>query len=430
MAEIYFDVDAALSEVPVNIAPLIDDTDFKTIEGAVAYNAAGMALRWHFVTSAGAYTVTSVTPTTAGTYDWTDQGDSGIYTIEIPATGGASINNDTEGYGWFTGVATGVLPWRSPIYGFRAAAINDSWIDTNTTGFLAPTTAGRTLDVASTGEAGLDFANVTIPDGPVPALGIVEGGTAQSATATTLVGRAAGAVADDAFNGCILQAFGSTQGYWQSAFISDTTLSSDTFTVAAWPGATPSGTITYRIFGTPAASTASAVAANVTQWNGTNVATPTVAGVPEVDVTHWIGTAAATPTVAGVPEVDLTHVAGATTNVSALATNANAIKTKTDFLPSATAGAAGGVFIAGSNAATSITTALTANITGNLSGSAGSVTGAVGSVTGMTASDVGAIKTKTDQLTFTKANEIDANVQSLNGVTLTGDGGVGTEFDV
>lgn len=44
-------------------------------------------------------------------------------------------------------------------------------------------------------------------------------------------------------------------------------------------------------------------------------------------------------------------------------------------------GGAGGHFIAGTNAATSITTALTANITGNLSGSVGSVTGAVGSVT-------------------------------------------------
>jgi hypothetical protein len=66
-------------------------------------------------------------------------------------------------------------------------------------------------------------------------------------------------------------------------------------------------------------------------------------------------------------------------------TEVGAIKTKTDFLPSATAGAAGGVFIAGTNAATAITTALTANIigniTGNLSGSVGSVTGAVGSVT-------------------------------------------------
>lgn len=122
-------------------------------------------------------------------------------------------------------------------------------------GILRPTTAGRTLDVTAAGEAGLDFNNVAIPDGPVPALGIVEGGTAQSATSTTLVGRAAGAVADDAFNGCVLQVFGSTQGYWQTVLISDTTLSTDTFTVAAWPSATPSGTITYRIFGTPAGST-------------------------------------------------------------------------------------------------------------------------------------------------------------------------------
>jgi hypothetical protein len=123
MADLIMVVDTALAEVPVNLMPLVDDTDFKTIEGAVAYNAAGMALRWHFVTVAGAYTVTSVTPTTGGDYDWTDQGDSGIYTIEIPASGGASINNDTEGFGWFTGVATGVLPWRGPVIQFSPAHI-------------------------------------------------------------------------------------------------------------------------------------------------------------------------------------------------------------------------------------------------------------------------------------------------------------------
>lgn len=43
---------------------------------------------------------------------------------------------------------------------------------------------------------------------------------------------------------------------------------------------------------------------------------------------------------------------------------------------------------------------------------------------------VAAVKAKTDQLIFTKANEIDANVQSINGVTITGDGQVGTEFGV
>jgi hypothetical protein len=128
MCDLWMDVDAALAEVPVNIMPLLDDTDFKSREVAIVYNQAGMDLVWNFVTTAGAYTQTAVTPTTAGTYDWAHQGD-GMYSIEIPASGGASINNDTEGYGWFTGFATGVLPWRGPIIGFRAGGLNDKLID-------------------------------------------------------------------------------------------------------------------------------------------------------------------------------------------------------------------------------------------------------------------------------------------------------------
>lgn len=128
MPDIWLDVDTAISEAPVNILPLLDDTDFKTRETGVAHNAAGMDLVWNFVTTAGAYTQTAVTPTTGGVYDWTHQGD-GMYSIEIPASGGGSINNDAEGFGWFTGVATGVLPWRGPIIGFRAAAVNNALID-------------------------------------------------------------------------------------------------------------------------------------------------------------------------------------------------------------------------------------------------------------------------------------------------------------
>ena len=66
-----------------------------------------------------------------------------------------------------------------------------------------------------------------------------------------------------------------------------------------------------------------------------------VAAKPKVDVDAWLGTAAATPTVAGVPEVDLTHVAGATTNVSALATNADAILTDTAVIGALGAGLTG-----------------------------------------------------------------------------------------
>lgn len=126
MADILMIVDTAVI-TPVNRMPLIDDTDFKTIEAAVAYNAAGMDLRWNFVTAAGVQTSTAVTPTTAGVYDWTHLGD-GIYSMEIPASGGASANNDTEGFGWWSGVVTGVLPFAGPIVQFSPANVVNSLV--------------------------------------------------------------------------------------------------------------------------------------------------------------------------------------------------------------------------------------------------------------------------------------------------------------
>jgi hypothetical protein len=75
-----------------------------------------------------------------------------MYSIEIPASGGASINNDTEGFGWFTGFCTGVLPWRGPIIGFRASGLNDKMIDSayDATRGLA----GTGLPAAAAGAAG------------------------------------------------------------------------------------------------------------------------------------------------------------------------------------------------------------------------------------------------------------------------------------
>ncbi len=67
--------------------------------------------------------------------------------------------------------------------------------------------------------------------------------------------------------------------------------------------------------------------------------------------------------------------------ISDTGTAVDAVKVKTDFLPSATAGAAGGVMIAGSNAATTV------NITGNLTGN---VTGSVGSLAAQAKADVNA----------------------------------------
>ena len=44
--------------------------------------------------------------------------------------------------------------------------------------------------------------------------------------------------------------------------------------------------------------------------------------------------------------------------------------------------------------------------------------------------EVAAIKAKTDSLTFTVAGVLDANVQRINDVVITGNGQVGTEFGV
>lgn len=100
---------------------------------------------------------------------------------------------------------------------------------------------------------------------------------------------------------------------------------------------------------------------------------------------------------------------------------------------------------------------VTGNVGGNVVGSVGSVTGnvggnvvgSVGSVTGLTASNldvavstrlasasytapnnsgISDIKAKTDSLNFSVAGQVDANVQYVNDIQVTGDGQPGTEW--
>ncbi len=148
----------------MNILALTDDTDFKTREVAVSALSPGLDLQFNFIATSGAYTSTQVSASNGGSYDWGNNGD-GMYAIEIPATGGASINNDIEGVGWFTGFATGVLPWRGPMIGFRAAGLNNALIDSaySATRGLAGTAlpdaaadAGGGLPISDTGGLDLD----------------------------------------------------------------------------------------------------------------------------------------------------------------------------------------------------------------------------------------------------------------------------------
>jgi collagen type VII alpha len=162
--------------------------------------------------------------------------------------------------------------------------------------------------------------------------GVIDEGTAQSVSSSTIVLRSGAAFVDDALNGCTVVITDGTQ-IGERAIITDYVGATDTATVT-WPAATPSGTPTYEIYGSAAGASLAQIATAI--WQDTTAGDFTTAGS--------IG--------------------------------------KSLFTSGATPGATGGLFIAGTNAATTVTTALTTTFTGNLTGSVGSVTGAVGSVTG------------------------------------------------
>lgn len=105
--------------------------------------------------------------------------------------------------------------------------------------------------------------------------------------------------------------------------------------------------------------------------------------------------------------------ASVSADIATVKSDTGAIKTKTDYLPSATAGQSGGVFIAGSNAAT--TANITGNITGNLSGSVGSI-----ATNGITAGSIAA-----DAITEAKvADTLEKRLGWVASVDLTGNTGV------
>jgi hypothetical protein len=126
-----------------------------------------------------------------------------------------------------------------------------------------------TLGAAGAGLTAVPWVAPTA-DGAHPTLGIIDQGTAQSASSTGIVLRSAAAFADNVLIGSVLYAFGSTQGYWQSRVITDNALSGDAVTVDTWT-VTPSGTITYKIFGSPPGSATLPIQANIVQVIGNPV---------------------------------------------------------------------------------------------------------------------------------------------------------------
>jgi hypothetical protein len=249
----------------VILGPFLDDTDGKTAETGLTIANTDVKIY-----KAGA--TTSANKNSGGaTHD-----ASGRYSIVLDAT-----DTNTLGSGEIHVLVTGALPVKKE-FCVLPANIYDSFIggtdlfDVSVTQFngSAVTSASGRPEVnvshvggsAVSATSGLINANVTQISGSAtaadtlevnfdgsvgakPLFGIVDQGTAQSATGTTLVLRAAAAFADDALNGATLIITGGSAGVGQSRTITDFVGTTDTATVETW-GVTPTGTITYVIYGT------------------------------------------------------------------------------------------------------------------------------------------------------------------------------------
>lgn len=121
---------------------------------------------------------------------------------------------------------------------------------------LRPTTAGRTLDVASTGEAGVDFDNILFSgNGPFPPLGIIDRGTAQAADANGITLRAAFSTAAANMVGKSVWVYSSTNGLHVTGLATAYNDTTKVLTVSGL-GEAPTGTVLYVVFATANGSTA------------------------------------------------------------------------------------------------------------------------------------------------------------------------------
>lgn len=210
------------------------------------------------------------------------------------------------------------------------------------TAWLTPGTAGTpdvNVKLISGDATAADNLENAFDDtaGPVPWLGIVDQGTAQAASGTTVTLRAAAAFGDNTLGGCTIGVLGSTQGYWQFANILSNVGSTDVATLDSTWAVTPSGTITYKIFGGPLAPTLTPTV-DVTKWGGSAVSA-LVSG--RVDAS--VGAMAANVITAAATAADFTtEVQAGLATAAALDTVDNfldteiaAIKAVTDALPNA-----------------------------------------------------------------------------------------------
>lgn len=236
-------------------------------------------------------------------------------------------------------------------------------------------------------------AKTTFLSIPIVRLPILESGTAQAGAASTITLASTASAKDNFYAGLYVQNSNNvpSNAQGQTRKIISYVGSTKVATVEAAWGTNPSSSTTYDILIPLTVNLAAVLCQRMPDWG--------TAGVPKVDTAYLAGTAQTgrdigasvlLSTGTGTGQLDFTSgvvksslvqilgnaISGTAAQISAAFTKFFDKATPTgtiNSLPDAVAGAANGVFIAGTNAATTITTGLTTTFTGNLTGSVGTV---------------------------------------------------------
>ena len=189
--------------------------------------------------------------------------------------------------------------------------------------------------------------------GSIPEFGIVDSGTAQAATGTTLQLRSAAAFADSELIGATILIVSATTGAGQSRVITAYTGSTDTATVDTWT-TTPTGTIVYVVFAGSPASTTVLPPVNATQFAGQTITAASGVTIPSSIASPTNITAGTITTV-----TNLTNAPTAGDLTATMKTSVTTAATAATPTAAAVTGAVGSV---------------TGNVGGNVTGSVGSLT--------------------------------------------------------
>lgn len=335
--------DTASQEIP--LGPFVDSTDGNTAETGLTIANTDIKLQKSGATSQANKNSGGATHIATGDYyavlDDTDTDTPGNLRIKVHVSGALPVWLDCivveEAIydAVYAASATGAHPVSSggiAASAFASGAIDATAIATNAIG--AAELATDAIGAAEIADGSIDNATFLCSGGSFLILGVTDCGTAQSASATTLVLRSAAAFGDDTNLGSTLLVNGSTQGYAQPALVTDMAGSTDTATVATWP-VTPSGTITYYQFGTaPSSGGGGASAADVWSY-GTRSLTILDEDSTTIDLNaSYVGGVTTFDEDSTTIDINATTIGTVTTasSVSALAANSiTAAATATDF---------------------------------------------------------------------------------------------------